>query len=912
MTATATGFDAIVDLLGGDDRLAMLSSSQSVVASGGIGADDITGGNAGDMLHGDAGDDTLLGGDGADALDGGMGRDTASWAERSVPVTASLHTGYGAEDSLTAIEDLLGGTGNDTLTGHNSPNILRGNDGDDVLRGTDDADTLQGGFGRDTLDGGLGVDTATWEERADGVVASLAPGGVGAEDIVDAVENLTGSQGNDTLIGNDGSNVLRGQEGDDVLRGALGSDILDGGEGIDTATWDERSDPIAASLVDDAARGGGAVEDRLPAIENLTGSKGNDVLVGDDQPNVLRGDDGADILQGGLGPGTRDTLNGGAGADTATWIDLDGPVTASLADGVGTGAGDALIAIEDLTGSKGNDELIGDDRRNVLRGDNGDDTLRGGGDADTLVGGFGRDAFDAGDGNDELNAVDTERDTAMDCGPGTDALETDDFADEPAPRRDCETVLLAGRLKTATASPNTCIAGTDSRGWCGDQGPATSAKLAGPADVAVARDGSLVIADTLNNVIRRVAWSRGGKFGKITTIAGTGERGARDTAAKNATFAAPESVAVLDAPEGATVFKNGAVLVADTGNDAIRAITGDGRVTTIVVKGARIDAPRDIVALRDGSMLVANAGSHQVLRIRANGVATVIAGTGGRGFSGDKGPATNASLSDPTQLSIAPDGSLLIADTGNGAIRSVSPKGIMNTRAGGLNKPRGVLAESDGSVLVSTPTRILRVQSDGKSSTLAGTGPPSFNGDRPAKTVRFSALSQFAVTLDDHLLVAEQGNDRIRVLLPQAPRSLRKPANSDYVDTCCGSGGPHDPIPSDPGLAPDPPPRSMTPPSKCSRGTYQGRFNEFHVRPAGKLRRASRGIAFKLVSTRRDARVIVNVYRGGERVAHRRYSRAVSRVNLGPLPRGKYVIKLWGHATPRQLRCHVRRLTVTR
>ncbi len=903
-SATA-GFTAIVDLLGGDDELTMVSSSQPVLASGGSGSDTIRGGDAADTLHGDGGDDSLLGGGGIDALDGGLGRDTATWEDRGEPVAASLVTDVGAEDTLTAIEDLLGGTGNDTLIGDAGPNILRGNDGDDNMQGGEGDDTLQGSFGRDRLDGGGGTDASTWEERTEPVVASLL-NDVGAEDDLVAIENLTGSGGDDTLIGDDGVNVLRGQEGKDVLRGGLGSDVLDGGADVDTATWEERADAITASLL--SHLGGVRDEDRLPGIENLIGGRGDDTLIGDDGPNVLRGNDGNDVLRGGLGV---DTLNGGSGLDTATWEDRDDAVIASLV--ARAGAEDTLVQIDNLTGSHGNDTLIGDDRPNVLRGGDGDDGLQGGADADTLHGGFGRDVFAAGDGNDTLDAFDGERDFALDCGPGDDTVTSDAIADDPVSRAGCETELFgvdrAGDPRTAGRSPNTCVGVRGTRGWCGDGSPALSARLGGPADVAVAADGSLVIADTRNNVIRRVKPGRGGKFGAIATIAGNGARGpARDADARRATF---------DAPEGVAVLAGGAVLVADTGNDAIRAITGDGTVLTVRASGARIDAPRDVVALRDGSVLIANTGRHEVLRLRPDSSVSRIAGTGQRGFSGDGGQADEASLNTPTQLSVAPDGALLIADTGNGAIRRVSPKGMMTTFARGLDEPRGVLAEPDGDVLVSTPSRIIGYHA-GNPRTIAGTR-AGFNGDREAKVVRLDGLSQFSVSRANHVLVAEQGNDRIRELVPrrQALRAIAQGTGTNDVKTVGGSGAKQPPILSTKGLSPGTPPRSMRNADDGDGCTKPApRFNEFYARPGGTLiAGASERVEFTLVSTR-SAQVVVQVFRlvggrarGAVRFAHRQRG---SRHTVGLRRRGNYVLKLWGLAgPPATLRCHIRKLRIT-
>src|SRR4051794_5873711 len=156
-------------------------------------------------------------------------------------------------------------------------------------------------------------------------------------------------------------------------------------------------------------------------------------------------------------------------------------------------------------------------------------------------------------------------------------------------------VLLAGGAvawaQTATTppavdpSPNICLAGTGSLGWCGDGGPARKAKLAAPRDVAVAADGSLVVADTGNQVIRRIAAD-----GTISTIAGFGVRGPAvpRVSARRARFRNPAGVAV---------DRDGSVLVADTGNHALRRVGLTGVVTTIAGHG--LTRPTDVAVLED-------------------------------------------------------------------------------------------------------------------------------------------------------------------------------------------------------------------------------------------------------------------------------------------------------------------------
>ncbi|WP_421847486.1 M10 family metallopeptidase [Novosphingobium sp.] len=131
---------------------------------GGAGNDLLDGGAGNDTLSGGENDDVLIGGAGDDKLDGGAGNDTASYASSSAGVRVSLAitapqaTGAAGNDTLTGIENLIGGTGADLLVGDAGANVLDGGNGADQLLGGGGADILIGGGGRDMLEGGDGGD----------------------------------------------------------------------------------------------------------------------------------------------------------------------------------------------------------------------------------------------------------------------------------------------------------------------------------------------------------------------------------------------------------------------------------------------------------------------------------------------------------------------------------------------------------------------------------------------------------------------------------------------------------------------------------------------------------------------------------------------------------------------------------
>ena len=179
------------------------------------------------------------------------------------------------------------------------------------------------------------------------------------------------------------------------------------------------------------------------------------------------------------------------------------------------------------------------------------------------------------------------------------------------------TVLL---LVIASEPIITTTAGTGQAGDSGDGGPAASARLNMPFDVAFDGQGNLFFSDTFNHRIRRIDHSSG----TIATIAGTGTKGYIGDGG-------PANSAAFNGPKELAVDSGGNVWVVDTENHAIRLI----------------DAATQ--------------------RIRT------LAGSGKPGGDGDGGPATKARLDRPHGVAIGPDGGCWIADTNNHRLRRVTP-----------------------------------------------------------------------------------------------------------------------------------------------------------------------------------------------------------------------------------------------
>ncbi|MDM0026337.1 peroxidase family protein [Variovorax saccharolyticus] len=453
--------------------------------NGGLGADILIGGDGNDILNGGDDDDSLNGGVGTDTLNGGDGNDTLLGGDGID--TLNGNDGNDTLDGGLGVDVMNGGAGDDTILVDNAGESVNGGDGTDTVQATVSytlganvenlvllgtaangtgnglANVITGNASNNVLTGGGGIDTASYATAATGVTVSLAIAAaqntVGAgTDTLATIENLLGSNFNDTLTGNGVANVLSGGAGNDVLNATVDNvrDTLDGGAGTDTANYSSYG-PAAALSVNLGGAGqiivGGsgsnaANSDVLVAIENFTGGSGNDAITGSTANNVLNGGAGADTFTYTIGGGA-DTIDGGTGTDTLNILGagnndvldvvLTGTAITSIEGGTVTnveaisanlgGAADTLsygattsnvtvnlsgatdtatgftsiTSILNITGGSGNDTLTGDAGANTLNGGAGNDTISGGAGADIINGGAGADVLIGGDGADQIN-----------------------------------------------------------------------------------------------------------------------------------------------------------------------------------------------------------------------------------------------------------------------------------------------------------------------------------------------------------------------------------------------------------------------------------------------------------------------------------------------------------------------------
>ena len=225
------------------------------------------------------------------------------------------------------------------------------------------------------------------------------------------------------------------------------------------------------------------------------------------------------------------------------------------------------------------------------------------------------------------------------------------------------------------------VAGSGSQGFSGDGGAATSARLNSPQGVAIGSDGTLYVADTANQRIRAVL------NGKISTFAGNGTAGfAGDTG--------PALAAAFNGPTALAVDTIGALLVCDSLNHRVRRIAS-GAITTIAGSGtqgfagdgaaataAELDTPSGVAVSVDGRIYIADSHNDRIRVIAQDGTISTFAGSGTRGFSGDYGAATSATLALPRGLMVTPNGSLLFADSNNHRVRMIDTQSIITTIVG--------------------------------------------------------------------------------------------------------------------------------------------------------------------------------------------------------------------------------------
>jgi sugar lactone lactonase YvrE len=293
----------------------------------------------------------------------------------------------------------------------------------------------------------------------------------------------------------------------------------------------------------------------------------------------------------------------------------------------------------------------------------------------------------------------------------------------------------------AGGSSGSVIAGGHGAGYSGDNGPAVSAKLSAPKGVAVDAAGNVYIADTGNNVVRRVDRATQA----ISTLAG-GASSVCPLASDSQGDRCPSAQTILSAPAGVTADASGNLYIADTGNNLIHVIAPNGYMylyaggtvcsaaTDTYGDGcgatqATLASPTGLTTDAANNLYIADSGDNLIRKIASiAGTITAVAGNGQAGFGGDGGIAIQAQLSAPEGVAVDAAGDVFIADTGNSGLRVVnSASGLISTLAGVLGTsgagtlpgsansqllkvPGGVAVSGQGTLLLDSNGQLLQIQ----------------------------------------------------------------------------------------------------------------------------------------------------------------------------------------------------------
>jgi sugar lactone lactonase YvrE len=349
---------------------------------------------------------------------------------------------------------------------------------------------------------------------------------------------------------------------------------------------------------------------------------------------------------------------------------------------------------------------------------------------------------------------------------------------------------------------------TPTAGYNGDGGPANSAQLQLPVGIAADLAGNIYIADSANNVIRKVTTD-----GTINTIAGLGP-----TSAGFSGDGAAATAANLDGPLDVAVDKDGVVYIADTNNANVRRITTDGNISTyagstaivsnaITLKFgysgdgggatlAQLAGPAGVAVDSSGNLYIATYADNRVRKVDSKNQITTYAGNSGYGFAGDGGPALNAQLSSPRGIAVDSSGNVYLADRWNNRIRKIAG-GTLSTIAGNgqgnfggdygsattaqLSAPDGVAVDKSGNIYISdfVNNRVRMVTPSGTISTIAGNGNSGFGGDGgAAASAQLSQPAGLVVDSGGNLYIADSNNGVVRKVTP-----------AGVISTVAGTGG---------------------------------------------------------------------------------------------------------------------------
>jgi Ca2+-binding RTX toxin-like protein/subtilisin-like proprotein convertase family protein len=422
----------------------------------GFGNDTLNGNSLANLLIGNEGNDTLIGLAGNDTLNGGVGDDSYLFANGfnvdSIidasgndtldfslltgaltynATTGSIINGPNAVNftpAVTTFEKVIGGSGSETFTGGSFAETFVGGAGNDTFNGGsgNDSYVYANGWGSDSITAGSGIETVDLNAVTTALNVNMAGAGNEVSDGTNVInwtgtiENLTTGSGIDTINGTSGDNVISSGAGSDAIWAALGNDTVDGGTGNDryvyTGAWGNDSiiDGSGTDQLDFStntsnitfnltAGTGNKVTDGISTInwtgdiiENVKAGTGNDSITGSSGANSLNGGAGNDTYTFVNGWGS-DSIMDASGIDTVNLATVTSNLNVNLGAGAGNEVSDGTSTInwsdtiENITTGSGID---------TINGTSGDNSITSGAGSDAIWAAGGNDTTDGGDGND--------------------------------------------------------------------------------------------------------------------------------------------------------------------------------------------------------------------------------------------------------------------------------------------------------------------------------------------------------------------------------------------------------------------------------------------------------------------------------------------------------------------------------